>query len=360
MKQTLTLTSILFCFCMAACQNNRNMIDKFYWNPGQSAPNYYPVETSNIFFAFADGGGVGGLGAISGYGGNSWGINTAGAAVGREFKPVPIRLDITYLSYAENKFYTGSFKLPYHTMLSLFQKGWPDFNYSFNPPKPITDTYNEIIVGMAPGGMVVVWLSGAGYKTEVGSFQAHDTIIAMPTFIDMIGSGHSPENDDQSIFVSRIMKDSAIAENFKVKGLPLGLWQKYRQKFNIKPTLVYDQLVEVNTYNMQMDFYNGEQYYWNLADIKNTEYGLRARINKVIFNWFIPWAGKNQGFQLDIRMDEEEIMQAYEEVYGKPANGQGELLVQINRGNDQYKIFLQGNGKKIELKKTQGEIMLNN
>jgi hypothetical protein len=36
------------------------------------------------------------------------------------------------------------------------------------------------------------------------------------------------------------------------------------------------------------------------------------------------------------------------------------LIVEINRGNDDFRIYLQGNGKRVELHQSKGEIYLSN
>jgi hypothetical protein len=109
-----------------------------------------------------------------------------------------------------------------------------------------------------------------------------------------------------------------------------------------------------------MDFLNGEQEEIDSAGVNKIEYTDRARIRSINFNWSLQLGGKKQGFQLGITFEPAEIVKAYEEIYGKDNKGQGELLVQINRGNDHYQVFLQGDNKKIELHKIQGEIYSQN
>jgi hypothetical protein len=132
--------------------------EKFDWNPGAAGVPNFPMEYSMISFVSADGTSVSSPSAIVGYTGSQWGDNTASVSVGGDLKSIPVKLNITWLSYTEDQFYTGSFVLPHNEILALFKKGWPDFNYTTN--QPTTSTFNEIVVGMAPGGMVVVWLSG--------------------------------------------------------------------------------------------------------------------------------------------------------------------------------------------------------
>lgn len=212
---------------------------------------------------------------------------------------------------------------------------------------------------MAPGGLVVVWLSGPGHQVDIGAFQAHDTIIDMSAFVDILGHSHTKQNDNQDIFVDLEMKRNPIsAANIKAHGIPYGLWEKYRQKFNYKPVIKFDQLEKIETTNIFMEFYNAEVESYNSANIYMDTFSMRAIIKQINLIWIGNWAGKKQKYSVIIEMDEPEIKQAFDEVYGKYYNEHAELLIEVNRGNDQYRIFLEGNGKKVELKNFKGDIML--
>src|SRR5690625_7837107 len=78
--------------------------------------------------------------------------------VGPELKPVPDKLHIKYFSYLEDQCYEGNFDLPSDEILSLFREG------SRNTDEP---NYYRIMVGVAPGGAVSVWLKGEIKTTEV-------------------------------------------------------------------------------------------------------------------------------------------------------------------------------------------------
>jgi len=94
--------------------------------------------------------------------------------------------------------------------------------------------------------------------------------------------------------------------------------------------------------------------------LSKIEYTDRARARSINFNWSLQLEGKKQGFQLGITFEPAEIVKGFEEIYGKDNKGKGELVVQINRGNDHYQVFLQGNNKKVELVKIHGEIYSQN
>jgi len=97
---------------------------------------------------------------------NGWGTAISSQAIGDDTKPLPTSLSIVFFSYLENQFYRGRFTLPYETMLRLFRAG----HYSHKVNKHIT--YNTIVVGVAPGGVVAVWLQSLDKTTEVFFGQA--------------------------------------------------------------------------------------------------------------------------------------------------------------------------------------------
>jgi hypothetical protein len=103
------------------------MMETFEWSPAAGCAPLYPMEIYRCEFVYADGSSDGP--ATSAIGTRNWGDASGRSVVGDDFKPVPVKLNITWLSYTENKFYTGSFKLPYDTMLDLFKKGFEAFRW---------------------------------------------------------------------------------------------------------------------------------------------------------------------------------------------------------------------------------------
>jgi hypothetical protein len=345
---------------ITACLNNYNkMKEKFEWEPAASAPQNYPMEGYQIQFVYADSNRISWPLDVAGLG-TGWGDESGGVAVGENQKSIPVRLDITWLSYTENQFYTGSFQLPYDTILALFKKGWPDLNYETH--KHIVSSYNKIIAGMAPGGVVVVWLSGAGHQIDVGRFQAKKTIVNMNAFIN-----RSDVKVDQDSYVKDFFgynESQKSKENLEKNGIPYGLWDRYRERFNLRPIITYDQHIPVKTDNIFFDFYNGEEELMNaeLDDrITKNVFEPRARIEKISTSWTMEREpGKPQSYQLNIHFNEAEMFKVYKEIYGNNPNQEGELKIEINRGNDQYRVFLQNKDKKIELLQAEGEILLDN
>lgn len=351
LKKSYFLTfAVLFLMSIVSCQSPKPSMKKFEWLPTECAPELYPTNIASASFIFADGerAPIKGSDPIK-YG---WGEHGTTAVIGSEQKPVPTKLEITWLSYTESKFYSGLFDLPVDKITHLFEKGYT------HPYTLKHVTYDTMVVGMAPGGVVVVWIQGINNQVEIGRYQAGPSQITMAQFIDVKGYS-SDMSHDLSELVNSIMKDEPEATaNLKAKGLQLGLWDTYREKFNLKPVVSFEQSHSAKVTELYMHFYNGEQEDLVADALQKPDYAERARIKNLRVKWTDEWAGKKTKYLLEVKMDEDEIFKACKEVYGANAKQPAEIMIQLNPGNNKYHLFLQNDTKKIELTKGEGNIYL--
>ncbi|MDO6811339.1 DUF2931 family protein, partial [Zobellia galactanivorans] len=125
----------------------------FEWRPTECAPEHYPIgiyqggfiTEDDDYFMIPNGGVVS----------NGWGNSGSTWVTGPDFKPVPNKLKIIWISYTENQFYFGDFNLPTDKITELFEKGYINEHGKHK-------TYNNLIVCLAPGGAVSVFIMGAG------------------------------------------------------------------------------------------------------------------------------------------------------------------------------------------------------
>ena len=157
------------------CKGQKKM-KSFRWDASACAPLMYPVELYTGYFSFENGGSCYIPKSAFEHGG--WGESAHSFDGRSESSSVPVGLDVTWISYTENKFYTGSFKLPKDTIAKLFEEGFTVFNQKMH------DTYDNIIAGLAPGGVVVVWMRGQGGRAvEIGRYQASETRVSIQEFV---------------------------------------------------------------------------------------------------------------------------------------------------------------------------------
>ena len=117
---SLTTIIILWSTIFSSCQEQK-MEEKFDWSGTLSAPQEYPIEvykgslkTNDYSQHFKN------WGIIN----TGWGNQGGTVVAGPEKKLVPNSLEITWLSFAENKFYDGKFELPKEKITALFKEGY--------------------------------------------------------------------------------------------------------------------------------------------------------------------------------------------------------------------------------------------
>ena len=268
-------------------------------------------------------------------------------------KEVPHSLNVIWLSYAENTFYSINCEVDYDKMVQLFKEGYQDSMWFFNDGRNQKITYDVIVVGFAPGGVVVVWLSGGGKQVEIGRYQGEKIIIPQEKIARL-------DRHDQLIFQEDYRKKIMLNEKIvplevqkanKNKPIPYGLWDTYREKYNWRPEFVVQEKGKMeNTY---FTFFNGEvEEQFDQSLIKN-EFAQRAIPKELDLGWRDK---TGQSYGGEIVFDEEEIFNAYQEVYKDNKEGKAELQMRINIPNDFITFMLKGNGKEIRLPKTKVHI----
>lgn len=140
----LNLLLISLSLLLFSCQKT-----KYPWQPGISAPRYYPIGDVKIDFGNA------GHGSITSFA-NGWGDQYGSVVSGDKNKDIPKELIIHYNSAAENYTYDGKVILPQEKILKLF---W-EYNVD-------DDYWAHLIVGMAPGGWIRVWFTTIDVQIEV-------------------------------------------------------------------------------------------------------------------------------------------------------------------------------------------------
>lgn len=306
----------------------------FDWFAVATAPRDYPMEVISGTFYYQ---GVDyGLDIPAGGTLNvGWGISASSYIVGPKLKPLPDRLEVTFYSYPEKQVYRGNFELPYNKMLDLFRqrsKDYPD------------DPYSKILLGIAPGGVVSIWLSGM-VTTEV--FYSHAEKIDLPPNAAFGLPFQSKEQADH--YIESALAESVTPEQLayiKQYGPPFGAWDRFRELYKWRP--VYKDGKVPYRAEMPGTFVNGEFYQipTQFTDgYANTPKPLLLETN---FR-----AGGAQGPIYEIYFDEMELIEVFERL---GSNGEmvslefdpqlPELKMKIRAYNDKESIDF----KKVNVK----------
>ena len=153
---------------------------------------------------------------------NGWGEYNSSHVVGDPEKPLPDRMEISWFSFTENRFYSGMFQLGIDDLEAKFAEGFA------HPDTGEPTTYNRILVGLAPEGGVTVWLGGYGVLRLFRLAQAVFAEIPWQEILD---------NDDVSRdeYVRMVLEESLGEpgyQQFLEHGIPQGWWNRLRTRFN--------------------------------------------------------------------------------------------------------------------------------
>jgi hypothetical protein len=230
---------VLFAMAMGSCKD-KNMEEEFDWSGNISAPKEYPME---VYKGYLSGGGhfVGFSELFSNAG---WGFGTNGMS--KIHAPAPDTLVMTWRSLVERKFYTGEWALPKDKMTRLFREGIADEN-----------PFSVIQLGLAPKGVLIIWLYGQGGQIEVGRFQGHETTIDPKEASDNTKYMFNEGYIDRTL-VDPMVITPEIKEKIKQDGYPLpNVYDTYREKYLWKPKVVLPEGCKITSVAVRMC--NGEK-----------------------------------------------------------------------------------------------------
>ena len=314
-------------------------MDKYDWQATESGPKGYPMQviSGTLFYRGEDHGLYVPDRATIYHG---WGKGVSSHVTGADLKPLPDRLEITFFSYTENQFYKGKFDLPYEKILALFNSGY----VLSSEEKRLT--YLQLVVGVAPGGVVAVWAQGINKTTEVFFGQAEKAEVDWKRIID---NPKYPE-DRREEYAQKVIKNSLTpeaVESLSKNGIPFGRWNTYRTRYPWQPVFTGMQLK--NGRIAQIKYFNGEDDYLTLPLEPAIAASPRPVPSEVHFSWLRPNA-KSMSFEL--YFNEAEIFAAFKALGGNKQPLQLEMLMVKTEKSHDFTIWLRNDKDKIELKLT--------
>lgn len=331
----------------AGCQQSaKKMKEKplFSYTMSVTAPKEYPVEVYLGHLSNADGF----ISAIPKAGIEKNGWTLEGSDAGMSANIIPSHLELTWISFTEKKFWKVDVNLPDDKILALFQKGYADLT-----EKGFThSTYDHLVIGLAPGGVVVVWLQGRFFRTEVGRYQAKDTVVKKDSFRP---SPQPQESEEQ--FYDTFFKNNTTPEiraDLKENGFPYDLWDKYRIKYNwhLRPQF-YKPDDKLNS--NYITYVNGEQEVFYEKDLKVNPYLKRPAPfwMDIYFADNIPRAKVDVSHSAEVQFDEKEVMHAFEELTKTNKDIEIELVAKVKFQFTAIDFSLVAGKKVIPLLKTK-------
>ncbi len=322
------LIPLLLITLVASCQNKKNMNKEYEWRVSINAPKKFPAT---IYYASLGGVEMRRDGTID----SGWGISGSDS---EGMKTLPKTLNLIWLSYVENQFYKGNFKLDQEKIKQVFDEG---FLKSLRTG--ITRFHDfHFVINVAPGGTVAVWMKGlGGFQREVGFFKAEKTDVKWKDFVPM--GLQDREKYVQGRLDRNGEKKSLI--HYKTNGIPFERWKNYREYFSLKTSMpLKHELVF-----LRYDCFNGERFYGeNKAYHRNENFSKLPIPKEIAINWIEEGNDEYKYIAvLNLKESEYTKMATFLKKHGNKAAFYIEPYIPINVR--EVRLFLKNDTEKMEV-----------
>lgn len=333
--------------------------EKLDWSATATAPKNYPmvILTPNIYYS--EKGKY--INLIPNMSGMQDGWEGSARIWASEPKPLPDHLSIVWHSLTENKIYRGNFELPVDKIYQYFKEGYMTFGINEENNNKVElhkETYDSITVGLAPQGMVVVWLVGRN-KIEIGRYQAEEVDRKEAEQIHLqhykgVG-GENPIPMDKTVNEKEL-----IAEGIDPKIIALALqnkitckqWDDYRLRYNWK--VVFNKPVEMYAYYIR--YFDCEQDSELLPNQTQDDFNKKIleASSKVVPRKFGMYVTATNGKHYLIRLetlDEQETIEAFKILEAKSPNQEITLFIDVDDDFKNFTVTLGNDKISVLLKK---------
>ena len=293
-----------------------------------------------------------------------------------EAKGIPTHLDVSWLSYVEECQYLledqplDSLKIAQFLEEKVYQSSMRE-----DDTAPEIEEYN-ISVGLAPGGVVFVWLHNYGRVVEVGRYQAKKTedihFVTKEEASqyykrtgDVVLDEHTIENRDYAIKLG--MPKSKILMKYAQRGtpqaldtlltkedicnIPYGLWDSFRKRYPWKMTLITkDRTKFIHSYyyqglNREIEELFGERI-WGENQIEKYSIPEKFRYTTIAqrsvpFVVYIKFYDeKGIIYKASIKFNVKEAMDVFEKAFKGQEDKAGELIIEVNETKTDINVRL--------------------
>jgi len=241
------ILSICIFFLLISCKEDSQT--KFSYKVSVTAPKEYPVEVHLGYLSS----GKDFITTVPKDGVENQGWIAQGSSSGSGGSTIPNFVELTWLSYADKKFWKLETQLPTDKMLAFFRQGFT-FVDSRDNDKVSHQTYNRIVIGTAPGGVVVIWLDGGLKRVEIGRYQAEEVYVDKLNFQPVKYTDQSQQEFLDTKY--EILVSDTVRKKIEKEGIPFGLWDSYRERYNWRYSFSF--LKKDKEKFVSITFFNGE------------------------------------------------------------------------------------------------------
>ena len=259
------IINILALLLLAGCQNQKSKKmqeeKNFSWSASVTSIKDYPIEVHTGYLATKKEF----ITAFRNNGIEKKGWQVEGTEGGAGGNQIPTLLSLTWLSYAEKKFWLlDEVSLPADKIQALFQEGF--YNTDRVSTQPVHETYEHIVVAVAPGGVAVVFLTGNYHRVELARYQAKETAVEVDDFMPRPGLYKNTKEFLDDYYNDKEFIKPSLKEKIKKDGIPYGLWDTYRKRYNWRFDVQFYKEEDKLTDPLAIEYINGESVIFKLGD----------------------------------------------------------------------------------------------
>jgi len=267
-----------------------------------------------------------------------WGEILSTEILSRENYPMPIKLDIAWLSIVEQQFYQLETDLPAEQLQSVWSQASPE-------------TFSHIVLGMAPYGGVALWCVGNEKSVLVKWMHAKTNEVNFKDFKS--GVQYTTLED----YCTRYLERSPLAkEHLENEGVP--------------PRDLYDNYMKQFTYRYQIGFgqWDEDKKEWIPYDDKNNQDTEFDYIDEALFDGThdklhdgglmnyheagkpkklaVQWHIKKSEYTAYFWFEDEEIRAVFDRFYGTHPETKTDLMIRIDTEKKKFELALYRYGLK--------------
>lgn len=306
-------------------------MDRFDWLPSECAHKQYPVRLLEGGLLLKDGSSlyVPAQSIIH----NGWGEIGSTDIIGSPLKSLPVKLTATWFSFAEDKFFTGEFTLPYDVILDLFKKG------IISPRTGKKTTFTRIVFGFGPEGAVSVWIGVDRVILEVAKFIGKETTLPWKA----VTTAGMPKEDFIAGVLERRLTSHELKE-LKEQGVRLGTSDHYSRQYRWTISVSGQK-----NHILWLKTLNGEHEYFDLGNLPVIRPS-RALPHKIEVDWENRQGQKYEAYML---FDDPEVTAAFTKLAAKNSGNPMQLQLEIGDDPGVIHISLTDGRYIIRLNKTE-------
>lgn len=300
---------------------------RFEWAGAMSNPEGYPVQLykgififpkdENYEFTFSEGNTVNYHA--------KWG--EAGAETYKRMMSLPKAIDVTWYSFSENTFYQYHDTIDYNKLLTLFKQPYIERRTTDD----VEEHYDKIIFGFAPGGRLVIWASGSGYRRiEIGGYQAKKATVdqKVSDSKELVSGDLFNQEWRNKVLTDTMIVPLTIQMAKKNQPVSEDYWHKLSKTYVWSPNFVI--ATEIKTFDASFLYFNAERFVFD-ERAKNIPLEKRG----IPHNIYIKWYDQNQNRRgVNFEFDEADVFKKFNAFFERDKNIKADMEITIDTQNN--------------------------